>query len=174
MMISVMTFVKYLWSIAMNNKTMEKVYMDAQKACGLKVGDWVKITRKAEDYEAGWNNTWDCTMDEYANQVGQIMDINDEGIEVQFIACWDSFPYFVLEKVEKSKHEFKPFEQVLVRDMDNEIWQGNIVSYIDYDGDPVCIVDDYWKQVIPYKGNEHLVGTTEEPKVCLKHNTSEW
>lgn len=32
--------------------TMQKVYIDAQKSCGLKVGDYVKVVRKAENEEA--------------------------------------------------------------------------------------------------------------------------
>lgn len=81
--------------------TMQKVYMDAQTACGLKVGDYVRVTRKAETNEAGWINYWNLNMDEYVGKVGEIIrDLNCKGLRVKFSTyiSW-YFPYFVLEKV---------------------------------------------------------------------------
>lgn len=55
--------------------------------------------------------------------------------------------------------EFKATQYVLVRDFSDSTWRLDIFSHYD-DGDEefVC-VGDLWKQCIPYKGNEHLVGT---------------
>lgn len=58
-------------------------------------------------------------------------------------------------------YEFKPFDKVLVRDNDNDIWQINIFAY--------TVIGDYkyqtmtggWKQCIPYEENEHLLGTSD-------------
>lgn len=50
----------------------------------------------------------------------------------------------------------KPFDKVLVRDDDNRIWKGNFFSCY-YSGFYVCVGGDY-RQCIPYKGNEHLLG----------------
>lgn len=96
-----------------DTETMEQVYLLAQEHCGLKVGDWVRVTRKAENYEAGWDNIWsscnikNCTL-------GEIRGIDNNGIRVDFRKpgewLW-YFPYFVLEKVEKPVHEFKPFDK---------------------------------------------------------------
>lgn len=61
----------------------------------------------------------------------------------------------------KTKHQFKPFDKVLVRDGDNELWQCNMFSHIE--GIYVCFCS-YWQQCIPYEGNEHLLGTTNKPE----------
>lgn len=76
-------------------------------------------------------------------------------------------------KVEPDKPAcpFKPFDRVLVRDEDNKQWEpalfaysSNILSDCLYGviaglNNPV-----YFKQCIPYEGNEELCGTTKRPK----------
>lgn len=64
---------------------------------------------------------------------------------------------------QKTKPQFKPFEMVLVRDEDDRNWTCNFFSYINDYGEYICI-DSYWKQCIPYEGNEHLLGTTINPE----------
>ena len=60
----------------------------------------------------------------------------------------------------KKEHQFKPFEKVLVRDSFNDVWRASFFSHIkENDGRYVttCVT---WKFCIPYEGNEHLLGTT--------------
>lgn len=64
---------------------------------------------------------------------------------------------------QESKHQFKPFDKVLVRDGDSDIWDCNIFNRIDEDGEYQCIDYEYWEQCIPYEGNEHLLGTKNKP-----------
>ena len=74
-----------------------------------------------------------------------------------------------LELVNEEKHEFKPFDKVLVRDS-SLIWTPKIISregiiegakkvkcYITTDGGEYIAP-------LPYEGNEYLVGTTNNPK----------
>lgn len=63
----------------------------------------------------------------------------------------------------EAKHQFKPFDKVLVRDGDSDIWDCNIFNRIDEDGEYYCIDYECWEQCIPYEGNEHLLGTTNKP-----------
>lgn len=63
-----------------------------------------------------------------------------------------------------NKHQFKPFDKVLVRNGDSDIWDCNIFNRIDEDGEYYCIDCECWEQCIPYEGNEHLLGTTNEPE----------
>lgn len=63
---------------------------------------------------------------------------------------------------QKPKTELKPFDKVLVRDADNEEWKCNLFSHIDEDVYYMC-VSAGWKQCIPFEGNEHLLGTTNNP-----------
>lgn len=66
----------------------------------------------------------------------------------------------------KDAPEFRPFDKVLVRDDDYDIWKANIFGHVQ-EGEPEykykCVFT-YWKQCIPYEGNEHLLGTTEDVK----------
>ena len=63
--------------------------------------------------------------------------------------------------------EFKPFDRVLVRDNDIDEWHIDFFEGMNKDKDEplhyLCL-SSYWRHCIPYEGNEHLLGTTEEPK----------
>lgn len=59
-------------------------------------------------------------------------------------------------------HQFKPFDKVLVRDRDTDEWECSLFSHIDEEGLCYC-VSVWWFQCIPYEGNEHLLGTTNDP-----------
>lgn len=67
---------------------------------------------------------------------------------------WSTF------KIPKKEYEFKPFDKVLVRDRDNDVWQINLFAH--------TVIGDYkyqtmtggWKQCIPFENNEHLLGTS--------------
>ena len=62
---------------------------------------------------------------------------------------------------EKPKCEFKPFDRVLVRDLDFNIWYNDIFSFRDKDGKYMCI-GNKWDECIPYnEETAHLLGTTD-------------
>lgn len=68
-----------------------------------------------------------------------------------------------VEDVKKEpEHEFKPFDRVLVRDDDEQRWICDIFSNVEEDR-TFCCVGGTWPQCIPYEGNEHLLGTTNNP-----------
>lgn len=148
--------------------TQEKVYLDAQAACGLKAGDYVRVTREAKVREAGWGNPWVLDMNAAVGRIGKVNCLCNFGVRVHFgspiINTWN-FPYFVLEKVEEPEHEFKPFDKVLVRDGDDEKWKPQIFSCYVKDGIHIyyTLAEDSYAQCIPYEGNEHLAGTTDKP-----------
>lgn len=62
--------------------------------------------------------------------------------------------------------ELKPFDKVLVRDNDGELWEINIFGrYVKSDPIfPYVCINERYKQCIPYEGNESLLGTTTSPK----------
>ena len=65
----------------------------------------------------------------------------------------------------KKEHQFKPFDKVLVRDDDNELWATAFYSHkIDGYYPYVTASSMGFKQCIPFEGNEHLVGTSNSPK----------
>ena len=61
------------------------------------------------------------------------------------------------------KHQFKPFEQVLVRNTEDQVWKPNFYSFEGYNGNGhLCTNDMKYIQCIPYnEETAHLLGTTE-------------
>lgn len=99
------------WFVCIIRKKKEPTYAKRQdewcKANNIKIGDKVRVTRTAADYENGWGNVWGIPeMCAAVNKVYEIVDMHARnGIRLLFgkYNCW--FPYFVLEKVEEP--EFK-------------------------------------------------------------------
>lgn len=85
----------------------KKSYEKRQAECGLKVCDKVRVLRKADDYEDGWDNTWaGAYMDDYVGRIGKIVGERPcAGFRVfcEELNARHQFPYFVLEKVEDNE-----------------------------------------------------------------------
>ena len=60
----------------------------------------------------------------------------------------------------KKEHQFKPFEKVLVRDSYENKWRASFFSHIKEGYAKYVTTGLVWKFCIPYEGNEHLLGTT--------------
>ena len=60
----------------------------------------------------------------------------------------------------KKEHQFKPFEKVLVRDSYENKWRASFFSHIKEGYAKYVTTGFVWKFCIPYEGNEHLLGTT--------------
>ena len=73
-----------------------------------------------------------------------------------------------IEPVSKSdipEHEFEPFEKVLVRDEETDKWTVDLYGFEEKeDGYNYQCVGGCFVYCIPYKGNEHLLGTTKDPE----------
>lgn len=61
----------------------------------------------------------------------------------------------------KKELQFKPFEKVLVRDSYDDMWRASFFSHIKEDDGRYVTTCFTWKFCIPYEGNEHLLGTTD-------------
>lgn len=66
--------------------------------------------------------------------------------------------------VPDQKHQFKPFDKVLVRVGDNYTWSCDLFNYIDETEGVYVGIGSVASQCIPYEGNEHLLGTTNNPE----------
>lgn len=69
-------------------------------------------------------------------------------------------------KVAEPKCPFEPFQKVLVRDFCDEKWKADYFSHYNEDD---CLflyrcVGDSYKVCIAYEGNEHLLGTNNNPE----------
>lgn len=72
---------------------------------------------------------------------------------------WSTF------KVLNKECKFKPFDKVLVRAENTNKWYIDLFSHIDNSVEEFkykCMVSS-WNQCIPYEGNEHLLGTSNNP-----------
>jgi hypothetical protein len=84
----------------MSYQERQQKWMDTNN---IKVGDEVRILRKATSYEDGWGTTWESSMNVCDGKLGVISGVDRNlGIHVEFVpgTTW-YFPYFVLEKVTK-------------------------------------------------------------------------
>lgn len=76
---------------------------------GLKVGDYVKVVSSFPSYTMGWFNTWITDMHDSIGKTFKVMNFKGEvGIELDDLKYKLSYPFFVLEKVEKPLPESIP------------------------------------------------------------------
>lgn len=75
--------------------------------------------------------------------------------------AWDAEKKMIVEL--KPKVELKPFDKVLVRNSSIRKWEVDLFGYKSDAGLYHC-VGYTCNQCIPYEGNEHLLGTTNDPK----------
>ena len=66
------------------------------------------------------------------------------------------------------ENELKPFDKVLVRDKNTNVWRADIFEK--YEGSQYQCITTLWKQCIPYKNNEYLLGTTDGPQEAEKQD----
>lgn len=147
----------------MNQK---KLYIDAQKSCGLKVGDYVRLKQSltAEDFEM-WAQEMYCGTDIKfpVGKTGQIVNILCDRIQVDFNGEVWGLPYFVLEKVDAPRHvHLDAFEKILGRNSDLSFWYPDIFLRINRaTGDLYCAGGVY-SRYVKYEGNEKYAGTKEK------------
>lgn len=68
-----------------------------------------------------------------------------------------------VEQSVKPECPFRPFDKVLVRDLEGQIWNANYFSYYRENNKDFlyACMDNLYRYCIPYEGNEHLLGTTD-------------
>lgn len=77
----------------------------------------------------------------------------------------------------ETKHkEFKAFDKVLVRDDYNEWYCGFYSHWSNAENNHALTSTGHYKDdnILPYEGNEHLVGTTDEPDEEVKLEEGEY
>lgn len=91
----------------------KEIYLKYQADSDFKVGDKVKVLRKAKHMELGWNEMWLELKDKFIGKTFIIKEIEDTGIALRYkkddICTWH-FPYFILEKVKHVYHRGQRFE----------------------------------------------------------------
>lgn len=74
--------------------------------------------------------------------------------------AWDAEKKKIVDL--KPKVELKPFDKVLIRDFNDQAWQVSLFGYKEDANNYYCCNGSCWNCCIPYKGNEHLLGTTKD------------
>ena len=69
------------------------------------------------------------------------------------------------------EHKFKPFQKVLVRNIEDGYWIATLYSNYSTGtvGNHRCVDGNCWIFCINYEGNEHFLGTTDTPKPKHKY-----
>ena len=83
-------------------------------------------------------------------------ELSDRGYE------WDEKEGNVKKK--KKEYTFTPFQKVLGRDDDTWKWIPDFYGFYNEEEKLYQCVGTTWCQVIPFEGNEHLLGTTNKPE----------
>ena len=87
-----------------------------------------------------------------------------EDMKEELFAAIDEAGYEWDGKTLKKKPQFKPFEKVLIRDSEEEKWRCTLYSHFEPSGIYHHSTNSgAYKMCIPFEGNEHLVGTTNNP-----------
>ena len=102
-------------------------YLAFHKASGLKVGDMVKVVRKANDHEMGWGDIWAGYMDDFVDRTYKITgDATWYGWELDN-KC--TFPTFVLQKVDFTPApQPAPATEEIVINKDSAIVNGKVLT----------------------------------------------
>ena len=78
----------------------------------------------------------------------------------------------------ETKHKvFKPFDKVLVKRDHEDEWTCDFYSHYDKEHKWHVIIKNYSisdAAILPYEGNEYLVGTTDDPDEEVKLEAGEW
>ena len=91
-----------------------------------------------------------CATEEEKNKLFSALEKEEK--------AWDEEKKKVVDI--KKEHQFKPFEKVLVRDSYEDKWRASFFSNIREGYAKYVTTGLVWKFCIPYEGNEHLLGTT--------------
>lgn len=86
-------------------------------------------------------------------------------LDGKYIGVDDSSHYDLVLEVPDNEPQFKPFDRVLVRTDYHSRWIPAVFQLYQETGIRNYYASgDWYLQCIPYAGNEHLLGTTNNPK----------
>ena len=84
--------------------------------------------------------------------------------------AWDTEKKQIVDL--KPKCEFKPFDKVLGRNEKDDVWEADLFSHYREESQyPFRCIGFGRKYCIPYEGNEHLLGTRNNPEQYNLHDT---
>ena len=73
--------------------------------------------------------------------------------------------------------KFKPFERVIVKSRTDDYWACDLYSHLNEDTgshETINRIDLFDSEILSYEGNEHLVGTSDEPETEVRLEEGEF
>lgn len=137
-----------------------KIYVDGRSAEIQKVlfalgAKWTLGGTKVENYGEQFLFVDDSGKIRWSDTVSEYFKSENREVKADEILSW---------KPVKPKPVLKPFDRVLVRDVEEAKWNLSFYGYEGDDGEFYVSNGSTWNQCIPYDGNEHLLGTTNSPE----------
>ena len=150
-------------------KEKQKLF-DAIKANGYKWNAETKTLEKLPKFKVG-------NKIKYKDTILTIIDVQANNYIVEDEP--DNFGILMFSQQDKWElmsnkfdiNTLKPFDKVLVRDTKEQVWVADLFSHMvkrPLGGYTFACVGHYPNQCIPYKDNEHLLGTNNEPDSFYK------
>jgi len=126
-----------------------------------------KVFKLGIVWNGGYNNTDTMLLEGCFYYIDAYLNLTvDSSNDASFFRKHTNEQIFLDEVLEiegpELECEFKPFEWVLVRDRYNDKWLPALYAYCDKESsfNHMIIATIAYNQCVPYKGNEHLAGTT--------------
>lgn len=153
------------WYFSRLAKEEEKQKLfDAIKDNGYKWNTETKTLEKLPRFKVG-----DRIKEKQSGVIGEVIDVQQKKYNVKVDDNKGLYVYFhEQDNWELLPNKFdintlKPFDKVLVRDNNKQRWTIDYFSFVDKEQVyPFVCVGHYVSQCIPYEGNEHLLGTTND------------
>ena len=116
-----------------------------------------------EWYSAGKEVSWLKSPYLFFNEGGIITYLDYEDVSHFEEHSGDEIKAADFLSLTSEEPEFKPFDRVLMRDFDDQMWTAHFYSHRDDNLTYIhrTVGNAGYNQCIPYEGNEHLLGTTE-------------
>lgn len=140
--------------ITKKGNTARIICFDAESACNYSIIGLVKDSYS--NFEETCRYFTDGTRDR-ENDVLNSLVIELKGYEYGYKTATTYL------KSKKLESQFKPFDKVLVRDNEKQVWLPRLFDSHVEQADFWTQDGKSWKMCIPYKGNESLAGTTDKP-----------
>ena len=163
---------EYKVDLSMYEGKVREVLSEAIQKKAFELGyEWVSVGKLGYEWASvGKEVSWLKSPYLFFNEGGVITHLDYEnvsyfeehsGIEISAGAFLSLTPEDVQDKPKEP--EFKPFDRVLMRDYDDQMWTAHLYSHRD---DSLTYIhrtvgEGGYNQCIPYEGNEHLLGTND-------------
>jgi hypothetical protein len=149
---------KYKIDLSMYEGRVREVLSEAIQKKAFELGyEWASVGKEVSWLKSPYlflNEDCDITYLDYED----VCYFEDHsGIEIK------AADFLALTQEDEKEPEFKPFDKVLMRDFDDQMWTAHLYSHRDDSLTYIhrSIGEGGYNQCIPYEGNEHLLGTND-------------